>query len=604
MRTDLPAWFHLAVATSLAVLFSASPGWAVPTEDARAQLAALRVPFIVNQGQVDPRVAYYAPMFAGTLFVTGQGELVYALRGQVARVPGRRTEASVVSGWTLTETFVGGRGRPIAQTPVATGVNILIGSDSGRWRSGVRAYEQVTLGAVWPDVTVSLHVRGNNIEKVFTVRPGGSPERIRLRIDGAQALTVKPEGVLVADTGLGAVTFTAPVAYQERDGVRRPVAVAYRPQGLTYGFTVAAYDPSLPLVIDPLLQSTYLGGTGVDRASGLAIHPGDVYVAGTTTSLNFPGAVGGAQPANGGGSDIFVSRLTSTLTALIQTTYLGGSGDDNAAGLAIHPTTGDVYVAGATLSLNFPGVAGGAQPAHGGGGFDAFVARLPSTLTSLTQATYLGGTGPDGAAALAIHPTTGDVYVAGGTTLGTFPGTPGGAQPAIGSAVDGFVARLPATLTSLTQATFLGGSQNDQATALVIHPASGDVYAAGFTISPDFPSVAGDAQPVHGGENDGFVSRLTSTLTAFVQSTYLGGSAADSADALAIHPTTGDVYVAGSSRSDDFPGTAGAAQSTRSGEEDVFVARLPGGAATEAGGATPQAPAAPFRRSPARSPRS
>ena len=138
--------------------------------------------------------------------------------------------------------------------------------------------------------------------------------------------------------------------------------------------------------------------------------------------------------------DAFVARLPSTLTSLTQATYLGGSGIDQASALAIHPTTGDVYVAGFTDSSNFPGTAGGAQPANGGG-FDAFVARLPSTLTALTQATYLGGSGDDEAFALAIHPTTGDVYVAGDTASTNFPGTAGGAQPTSGG-WDAFVARL------------------------------------------------------------------------------------------------------------------------------------------------------------------
>jgi hypothetical protein len=168
------------------------------------------------------------------------------------------------------------------------------------------------------------------MEKVFTVHPGGAVARIRVRVAGAHALSVDGEGALVARTGLGAVTFTAPVAYQERDGVRRPVAVAYRHQGFEYGFSVGAYDPSLPLVIDPLLQSTYLGGSGLESLDALAIHPttGDVYVAGLTVSSNFPGTAGGAQPAFGGGRrDAFVARLPSTLTSLTQATYLRRSPD-------------------------------------------------------------------------------------------------------------------------------------------------------------------------------------------------------------------------------------------------------------------------------------
>jgi hypothetical protein len=265
------------------------------TAQARTQLAGVRLPFIANQGQVDARVAYYAPTFAGTLFVTQQGELVYALSGPRTEATRPRGRPSVNPGWSLTETLRGGRPRPVAQDRSASGVSTFLGSDPARWRASLPTWEQVSLGEVWPGVTVALRARGRSMEKVFTVHPGGAVARIRVRVAGAHALTVDAAGALVAATGLGAVTFTAPVAYQERDGLRRPVAVAYRPQGFEYGFSVAAYDPDLPLVIDPLLQSTYLGGGGRDQALALAIHPttGDIYAAGFTTSSPFPGTAGG-----------------------------------------------------------------------------------------------------------------------------------------------------------------------------------------------------------------------------------------------------------------------------------------------------------------------
>ncbi len=261
----------------------------------QTQLAGVRLPFIANQGQVDARVAYYAPTFAGTLFVTQQGEIVYALSGPRTNAKRHTVRPSASLGWSLTETLRGGRVRPLAQDRSTTGVSAFLGNDPARWRSELPTWEQVSLGEVWPGVTVALRARGRSIEKVFTVHPGGAVARIRVGVAGAQALTVDAEGALVARTGLGPVTFTAPVAYQERDGVRHPVAVAYRRQGFEYGFSVGAYDLGLPLVIDPLLQSTYLGGSGGESAWALAIHPtsGDVYVAGNTDSFSFPGTAGG-----------------------------------------------------------------------------------------------------------------------------------------------------------------------------------------------------------------------------------------------------------------------------------------------------------------------
>jgi hypothetical protein len=325
-----------------------------------------------------------------------------------------------------------------------------------------------------------------------------------------------------------------------------------------------------------LNQATYLGGNNVDFAEALVIHPtsGEVYVAGATGSTNFPGTTGGAQAASGGSGDAFVARLNPALTNLNQATYLGGSDGESALALAIHSTSGEVYVAGFTDSTNFPGTTGGAQTAAGGLG-DVFVARLNPALTNLNQATYLGGSDGEFPSALAIHATSGEVYVAGFTYSTNFPGTSGGAQATTGGSVDAFVARLNPALTTLNQATYLGGSSGEFTSALAIHPTSGEVYLAGDTGSTNFPGTTGGAQPASAGFSDAYVARLNPALKTLNQSTYLGGSGSERANALAIHPTSGEVYAAGFTSSTDFPGTAGGAQGVSGGGAgDAFVARF------------------------------
>ncbi|MCI4458953.1 MAG: SBBP repeat-containing protein, partial [Thermocrinis sp.] len=349
---------------------------------------------------------------------------------------------------------------------------------------------------------------------------------------------------------------------------------------------VAKADPSLPIVIDPILQATYLGGSGYDNAYTLAIHPqtGEVYVAGYTKSTDFPGIIDGAQEEcdnwiiNLTCYDVFVARLNKDLTQILQSTYLGGGGNDKAEALAIHPKTGEVYVAGDTSSKNFPKTAGGAQAILGGRYYDhdAFVARLNKELTQILQSTYLGGSSFDSASALAIHPTTGEVYVAGVTSSENFPKTIGGAQANKSGDADVFVARLSSDLTKILQSTYLGGNQWDEASSLAIHPHTGEIYVAGYTRSSNFPKTTGGAQTVHRGElENAFVARLNQGLTRILQSTYLGGSGNDEANALAIHPKTGEVYVVGDTSSKNFPKTAGSAQARfGGGDYDSFVARL------------------------------
>src|SRR5262245_41879290 len=581
------------VATTLAVLpFVASCSLRTSEPPSTAEVAGrldrLTVPFVENTGQSDPRVAYYAPTFSGTVFVTKEGELVYALPA-----PGHRDAAGLregASGWTLTERFVDGQPTPIGAHAAATHVNVFAGSDPARWQRDVASYADVDLGAVWPGISVALAAHGKQVEKVFTVEPGAAPDAIRVRVAGAESVAAAHDGGLVLHTGVGDVRLTPPVAYQEIGGTRRMLSAQYALANDEDGFRGGGYEPTLPVVIDPLLQATRLGGSAVDDAFGVAIGPaGDVYVTGETESLNFPGTGAGAQPRLGGDRDVLVARLTPDLTGLEAATFLGGSGLDQAIRLAIAPTTREVYVVGLTSSPNFPGTSGGAQSRLGDvdltDPLDGFVARLNASLTSLDQATYLGGSGNgDAAVAIAIAPATGTVYVAGVTNSVNFPAIAGGAQTIPGGGQnDTFVARLNASLTTLGQATLLGGTGEDRTRDIRIAPTTGDVYVAGRTSSIDFPGTTGGAQSaLPGGVQGGFVARLNASLTALRQATYLGGNGFNEADALAIAPATGDVYVAAQTSAADLPGTAGGAQSVSGGIDptsgtnstDAFVARL------------------------------
>jgi hypothetical protein len=545
---------------------AAPPLPAAPGTSARISAARLSVPFVANAGQTSPRVAFYAPTFAGTVFVTDDGSLVQTLNSRAG------------TGWSIAETFVGGRPCPEGGEGGETRVSSFVGDDATRWRTDLPTYRSISLGEVWDGVEVSLAARARRVEKIFTVWPGASPDRIRIHVAGAGGLRADGDGRLVAATGSGEIAFAPPIAFQEWTGERRPVEVAYAVSGETYGFRLGDYDPGLPLVIDPLLQSTYLGGGGDDYIYQLAFHPtsGDPYVVGQTTSVNFPGTSGGAQ-SSAAGTDAFVAHFDEDLKTLVRATYLGGSGFDTGSAIAIHPTSGDVYVYGQTVSTDFPGRTGGTQATIGGGG-DAFVSRLSSDLTTLVQSTYYGGPGNETASStLAIHPTSGEIYFAGFTQATSLPGTTGGAQAANAGFVDGFVVRASASLTGpLLQATFLGGGVADQIFALVISPTAG-VYVAGSTNSSDFPGTAGGGQPAIApgfGNTDVFLARLNAGLTSLTQASYFGGNGLDTAFGLAIHPTTGEVYVTGGTASSDLPATAGSAQPSRAGPTDCYVARF------------------------------
>jgi hypothetical protein len=558
---------------------SPSPTSSMPSKEAVSfKIATLERGWVKNEGQWDQRALFSAPGYFGTTWITKDGELLHV----AVKKEECKDKACPSKGWVISERWVGGKVQAIkGEEELETKVSYFIGNDPSKHRSGLSTYRYVSLGEVWSGVEVQLKATQKTVEKLFYVKPGADPSKIQVQVDGAEGLKLSKDGEVIIQTGLGDLKLSKPIAWQEKDGKKLPVEVSYKLIGKNrYSFEVAKADPSLPIVIDPILQSTYLGGRGHDRALAIATHPttGEVYVAGYTFSTNFPNTTGGAQMSCSGCSsyyiDAFVARLNSNLTSISQSTYLGGSGSDSATALAIS-STGDVYVAGETLSTNFPNTAGGAQE-NNRGWRDAFVARLNSSLTQILQSTYLGGSGSDSATALAIHPTTGEVYVAGETFSTNFPNTTDGAQGSKGGKSDAFVAKLNSNLTSISQSTYLGGSGSDSATALAIS-STGDVYVAGVTFSTNFPNTTGGVQESKSGiySWDAFVAKLNSSLTQILQSTYLGGRYDDRAYALAIS-STGDVYVAGVTFSTNFPNTTGGAQESKSGiySWDAFVARL------------------------------
>lgn len=573
----------------------------------RAKLGGLAIPFIRNQGQLDADVAYYAPTFAGTAFVTREGDLVLSL-------PPRSGKGASAGGWTLVEAPSTDR-RPQVRgvQPSPTRVSVFQGASRADWRHGLPTYAQVSLGAVWPGVDYSVRAHGDNVERIFTVQPGARADAIRMQVRGARALKLDG-GRLVAVTGRGAVALSRPRAWQMIDHRRRPVPVRYTVNGDQYGFSLGAHERGRAVVIDPLIRETYLGGSGgTTTSTAMQVAPnGNIYLTGTTTSAAFPGTVGGAQPALAGAHDAYVAELNPNLSQLLQATYLGGSNDDFAAALAIAPSgtpmAGDVYVAGTTRSSDFPGTSGGAQAQCGSGASnctdngDAFVSVLSANLQSLVQSSYLGGSGIDEGHALVIAPgsatSAGAVYVGGRTLSSDFPHVSGGAQPQPASGdFEGFVVRLDPGLTLVTQASYLGGSGVDEIYALAMAPAPSTattVYAGGDTSSSDFPCTgAGGPAPAGGacastaqagaqgslaGGFDAFVSQLNGGLTQIDQSTYLGGTDVDSAYTLAVAPASssqaGQVFVGGLTYSSDLPATASAAQPAEAGDSDGFLARM------------------------------
>ncbi len=327
-----------------------------------------------------------------------------------------------------------------------------------------------------------------------------------------------------------------------------------------YGGNGDAFVAELNPVGSALVFSSYLGGSGADFGQGVAVDSsGNVYVTGTTESPNFP-TMGPFQPSNGGASDAFVTKIKASGSALAYSTYLGGSAADSGQGIAVN-AAGNAYVTGFTFSTNFPTMSA-FRPSNNGSA-DAFVAELNSAGSALVFSTYLGGGGLDRAFGIALD-TFGNVYITGDTQSNDFPTTGNGFRTVDSGNGEAFVSKFSPTGSSLIYSTFLGGSDVDQGTAIAVDAAA-NAYVTGFTRSNDFPT-ANALQATFGGGScgvsvcsDAFVSRLDSSGSSLVYSTYLGGSGADFGQAIAVDPS-GRAFVAGGTASPDFTVNAGALQ--------------------------------------------
>ncbi len=332
-----------------------------------------------------------------------------------------------------------------------------------------------------------------------------------------------------------------------------------------------------------LVYSTYLGGTDVDYAEGIAVDgSGNAYVTGYAASSDFPTTPGAYDTTfNGGYSDVFITKLNSTGTDLLYSTFLGGSdiGSDRGFAIAVDES-GNAYIMGSTPSSDFPTTPDAYDTTHNGlvGSQDVFITKLNSTGTDLLYSTFLGGWGLDSGRGIAID-ASGNAYVTGFHMSSDFPTTPGAYDTTRGGNVDAFVTKINSTGSSLLYSTYLGGSNYDYGFAIEVDE-SGNAYITGHTWNysgysdNDFPTTAGAYDASYNVSQDAFLTKINSTGTELIYSTYLGGTLQDSGTGIAID-TNGNAYVMGHAESSDFPTTPGAYDTSYNGESDIFVTKIP-----------------------------
>jgi hypothetical protein len=450
-------------------------------------------------------------------------------------------------------------------------VNFL-SSGAGR-QAPIPVYGAVRYPSLYAGVDALFHGDGPSMKPEYVVAPGADPARIEFSYQGAIA-SLDAEGALTLDVRGVPFREDPPSAFQITSHGRRQVTVSFQQDASgAFRFRLGAYDRSLPLVIDPALNYTAtINGTSISSATGVVSDAhADVYVCGYTDSANFP-MIAALQPGFGGGNDVFVARLAQSGKSLVWATFLGGTGDDRATGIALD-AAGEVVVTGSTQSVNFPVASAYQSSLRANSGQDAFIAKLNAAGNGLVFSTYFGGSGWDVANAVTLD-STGNIYVIGDTQSHDFP-VRAPLQALNQGQQNTFVAEFtPAG--SLSWSTYFGGNSIDHGAGIAVD-ASANVYIAGSTWSTAFPVHNPFQASNHGGQ-DAFVAKFTPGGGSVVFSTYLGGSGSSNSPmegAVGVGvDSSGDVYVGGTTNSMDFPLANPLQSSAHSYGTDLFISEF------------------------------
>lgn len=615
----------LQVILSIIVLFgttacsiSSAPDRSAPPETA---IGGLSIPlhFEQNAGQYPAEVEYISRGKGHTIFLTPR-KTVLALKGNQDG-----------SGANIGIKVVGGAANPRLHgaDKLSSKSNYFIGDDPQQWKTQIPHFKKVRYESVYDGIDqVFYGTEEGRLEYDFIVEPGANYKEILLDIQGAEQLHTNSRGDLLIETAGGTLVQHAPEVYQERNGEKVQIASAYTfAEKNRIGFAIGAYDETLPLIIDPVLNySSYLGGSGVDEIRSVALdESGNIYVTGYTRSSDYPTTTGAFDETinETTSGDVFVTKINAAGSAIVYSTYVGGATRwETGSGIDVD-STGAAYVGGETGSSDFPTTTGAFDEVYANAN-DAFAFKLSADGSSLVYSTFLGGGGTDRIYDVVVD-GSGNAYftgesVAGDTTAtgGAYPTTANAFQPVhpdVGnnakdqSPKDGIPegdsiwrAAILTVLNSAgtpTYSTFLGGPQGaffDTIGYAIALGADGTVYITGSTREPGFPATTGaydtsfndpnwpDPTEIPLGvdssaDEDAFVAKFDVTKSgaaSLVYATFLGGGGAPTGSDYAYAITVdalGSAYVTGASFSSDFPTTTGAFQET-SGQAGGFVAKL------------------------------
>ena len=551
--------------------------------------SASRIPtvFIENRGQFDDTSCLVARDGQVAVFCETGAFVVQLFRpvrtgdGSESTVTNPTDQGSIrVQGVNLRIGF----GEAAAQTVPrgehqSTGTfNYFRGADPAGWVVNVPAYHAVRYASVYPGIDAVLTLDGQSLRLSFDLASEADLSQLQLTCAGAEAVAVtasgelavtlpNPDGMLVPGLAPIMVDLSASqLAHKQDDGGLSEEQPTKAGSG---GSVVLNY-------------STFLGGSGFDEGRGVALQaatpaPFTLICGRTTSATMIPQFPGPFDTTFNGDTDAFVAKFSIAGNQFIHASYIGGVAFDVAFEVAVNGA-GEAFVVGYTESSDFP-VSSPAFDQSLGGPRDAFALKLNPSGSALMNSTYLGGSGPDMAFALALE-AAGSLYIAGQSASADFPLTPGAFNTIFntGSGTgmsDAFVTKLNPDGLGLAYSTYIAGNLGDAALDIALD-ASGGAHIVGYSDSSNLPTSPGALQPTFGGggSDDGFTTSLNATGTALVHGSYLATQPHDSANGIAVDAAGSNIWVAGTTESASFPTTPGAYDTSFNGVDDAFVLKL------------------------------
>ena len=543
--------------------------------------------FIANAGQTDPNVKFQVKGAGHSIFFT-PNEITFTAFQQPTE-PGNQSTNSA----TVRSSLANSNPNPtISGLDKLPGfANFILGEDSSQWHTDVPTFNGVVYQNVYQGIDRIFKGTEGQLKSEFLVAPFADPSQIKMNYSGVNNIRLRDDGALILETPLGELIDNAPIVYQDINGQRVNVPAAYNLLGNNQvNFSLGEFDRTQPLVIDPVLAySTYLGGSRYDQANNIAVDSaGAAYIIGTTFNGSvtnddeFPTTPGAYQTtAAEYQEDFFITKINPEGTALVYSTYIGGSGEDLGRAIAVD-TQGNAYLAGqveirvGVFGSPFPTTTGALQPNITSEKDPVFanlasVTKLNATGNALVYSSILGLSGNSSGKGIAVD-SEGNAYVTGDTD-NDYRITPGASQPTRGSLFDVFITKVNPTGSGLIYSTYLGGSEFEDAGDIAVDSA-GNAFVTGTTYSTDFP-VNDPLQNTIGGKADAFVAKFDANGTR-IYSTYLGGSDSDLGTDIAVDSAE-NAYIVGFTSSTNFPTASPIQEANAGGTYDAFVSKVSSG---------------------------